>query len=809
MPIDPKGGAGDGRREAAELEVLPVLPLRNAVLYPAQVVPINVGRPRSVRLIEDLFGRERPYLAIAAQRKSDIEEPAFKDLYEVGVIAKVVKVIRLSAGSYSVVLQGASRMRILEPMGLEPYMRARVQRLHDRLDRDVELDALGTTLRETTREVLELDSRVPRETAGILDNVREPGALADLIASNFPTEVATIDDKQQVLGTFDVKTRVKFVLQMVTRQLEMLKVKKEISSMVQEEMGKSQREFLLRQQLKAIREELGEGGEEDELEELRDRLAKAGLPSDVDKIAKKQLARLATIPHQSAEFGVTRNYLDWIADLPWSAKTDDKLDVAEVRRCLDEDHYGLEKIKKRIVEYIAVRKLAPEKKGPILCLIGPPGVGKTSLGRSIARSTGRKLHRISLGGVRDEAEIRGHRRTYVGALPGRVIQGLRKVKVKNPILQLDEVDKLGTDTRGDPAAALLELLDPEQNDTFTDHYLDVPFDLSKVMFLATANNRDTIPGPLLDRMEVIEIAGYTRQEKKRIAVDYVVPKLMQEHGLSPDRIEWTDEGVGAIVDSYTREAGVRSLEREIASVCRHVAMKVADGEDLRLTLDAAEVAKILGPMKYEPDVAEHKAQVGLVAGLAWTPSGGDLLFIECTTMPGKGGFTLTGNLRSVMQESAHAAWSYVRAHLPELQITPETQQKLAVHLHVPHGGTPKDGPSAGITMFTALVSRLTGCPVRHDVAMTGEITLRGLVLPIGGVKEKVLAAHRAGIKKVILPARNQRNLEDIPAEIRADLEIVFVKKVSEVLEHVLLPPPPIEKSKSTPEHDGSADQDDA
>jgi ATP-dependent Lon protease len=786
---------GEGKSEGtSDLETLPVLPLRNAVLYPAQVVPINVGRPRSVRLIEELFGRERPYVAIAAQRKAEVEEPTFKDLYEVGVIAKVVKVIRMSAGSYSVVLQGAARMRILEPLGLEPYMRARIQRLHDRLDRDVELDALGTTLRETTREVLDLSTNLPRETAGILDNVREPGALADLIASNFPNEVASIEDKQQVLQTFDVKARVKFVLQLVTRQLELLKVKKEISSMVQEEMGKSQREYILRQQLKAIREELGEGGEEDELEELRDRIAKAALPADVDKIAKKQLSRLQSIPQQSAEFGVTRNYLDWLADLPWNLRTADKLDVQDVRRCLDEDHYGLEKIKKRIVEYIAVRKLAPNKKGPILCLVGPPGVGKTSLGRSIARATGRKLHRISLGGVRDEAEIRGHRRTYVGALPGRVVQGLRKVKVKNPIFQLDEVDKLGVDTRGDPAAALLELLDPEQNDTFTDHYLDVPFDLSQVMFIATANNRDTIPGPLLDRMEVIEIAGYTRQEKKRIGLDYVIPKQLESHGLTPERLDFTEPGVEKLVDSYTREAGVRGLEREVGSVCRWAAMKVAEGEDLHVQVTPELVVEILGPERHVPDLAERTAQVGLVAGLAWTPNGGDLLFIECNKMPGKGHFTLTGNLRNVMQESAHAAWSFVRSHLPDLHINPEEQQKLDIHLHVPHGGTPKDGPSAGITMFTAMVSRLTNCPVRHDVAMTGEITLRGLVLPIGGLKEKVLAAHRAGIKKVIFPFRNVRNLDDIPKEILQEIEMVPVKKVSEVLEHVLLAPEPVPRS---------------
>ncbi|MFI5301741.1 MAG: endopeptidase La [Polyangiales bacterium] len=774
----------------SDVEILPVLPLRNAVLYPAQPVPINVGRPRSVRLIEELFGRERAHVALCTQKKADVEEPSFKDLHEVGVIARIVRVVRMSSGSYSVTLQGTARMRILEPIAHEPFMRARIQRLHDVVERDIELDALSTTLRESTREIMELDQRIPREVAGILDNVREPGALADLIAGGFPLEIASLDDKQTVLQTFDVKARVKFVLQMVARQLEMIRVKKEIQSTVQEELGKVQREQILRQQLKVIRDELGEGNEEDELEELRDRIARAHLPPDVDKIAKKQLSRLANIPPQSAEYGVTRNYLDWFADLPWHARTEDRLDVAEVRRVLDEDHFGLEKIKKRIVEYIAVRKLAPNKKGPILCLIGPPGVGKTSLGKSIARATGHKLHRISLGGVRDEAEVRGHRRTYVGALPGRIIQAMRKVKVINPILQLDEVDKLGADNRGDPSAALLELLDPEQNDTFTDHYLDVPFDLSKVMFLATANTRDTIPGPLLDRMEVIDIAGYTRTEKLRIAIDYLIPKLLESHGISPDALDFTKEGVGAIVDSYTREPGVRGLERELANIVRWGAMKLASGETLAAKIDPTLVRTILGAEKHVPDIAERRPTVGLVAGLAWTPAGGDLLFIECGTMPGSGTFLLTGNLRNVMQESAHAALSYVRSHLEDLHIDPEAFKKLDVHVHVPHGGTPKDGPSAGVTMFTAIVSRLTGCPVRSDIAMTGEITLRGLVLPIGGVKEKILAAHRGGIKKVILPERNRRNLDDVPKEIRDEMELVFVKKANEVLVHALLPPTP-------------------
>src|SRR5215469_1461616 len=558
-------------RSPADIELLPILPLRNSVVFPASVVPINVGRPRSVRLVEDLAGHERAVVGIVSQRDADVDEPRFQDLYDVGTVARVVKVLRLGPSNYSVVLHGLARFHIAQHATLEPFMRARVRRIPEDLEREAELDALGASLREGMRQLLSLMPNLPRETAGILDNVRESGALADLIASNLAPEQATVADKQRILETFEPKGRVRAVLSIVSRQLEVLRVKKEVSSMIADE-GKAQREQILRQQMRTIKEELGEGGEEDEVEELRERLRAAGLPDEIQRIARKQLGRMSAMQPQSAEYNVTRTYLEWISDLPWSRTTPDKLEVEETRRCLDEDHYGLEKIKKRIIEYVAVRKLAGSKKAPILCFIGPPGVGKTSLGRSIARSMGRRYHRIALGGVRDEAEIRGHRRTYVGALPGRIIQGMKKVGVKNPVIVLDEVDKMGIDVLGDPSAALLEVLDPEQNATFQDHYLDVPFDLSAITFIATANNPDTIPAPLWDRLEIIECPGYTRAEKLNIAKEFLCPKQLSAHGLTDERLDFETSALEKMIDSYTHEAGVRGLEREIGSVCRHVVM---------------------------------------------------------------------------------------------------------------------------------------------------------------------------------------------------------------------------------------------
>jgi len=771
-----------------DIELLPILPLRNSVVFPASVVPINVGRPRSVRLVEDLVGHERAVVGIVSQRDAEVDEPRFEDLYEVGTVARVVKVLRLGPNNYSVVLHGLARFQIAQHATLEPYMRARARRIPEDLERDAELDALGASLREGTRQVLALMPNLPRETAGILDNVRESGALADLIASNLAPEQASVADKQKILETFEPKARVRAVLGIINRQLEMLRVKKEVTSMIADE-GKNQREQILRQQMRTIKEELGEGGEEDEVEELRERLRNAQLPDEVNKVARKQLGRLTGMQPQSAEYNVTRTYLEWLADVPWKAGTPDKLDVEETRRCLDEDHYGLEKIKKRIIEYVAVRKLAGSKKAPILCFIGPPGVGKTSLGRSIARSMGRRYHRIALGGVRDEAEVRGHRRTYVGALPGRIIQGMKKVGVKNPVIVLDEIDKMGVDLLGDPAAALLEVLDPEQNATFQDHYLDVPYDLSQVTFLCTANNPDTIPPALWDRLEVIDCPGYTRAEKLSIARDFLCPKQLSAHGLTDERLEFRQEGIERVIDSYTREAGVRGLEREIGAVCRAVVMRVAEGETgLRLVADGPTVESILGPPRHMPDLAERTSLPGVATGLAWTPSGGDILFIEATQMPGRGEVMVTGNLRSVMSESAATAVSFVRSRAKDLGLDPEFLKGTDLHLHVPKGGTPKDGPSAGVTMFSAVASLLLKCPVKKDVAMTGEITLRGSVLPVGGIKEKLLAAHRAGIREVLVPARNERDLDEVPKDVRGELSIHLIKKVDEVLPLVLEPP---------------------
>ncbi|NUP12154.1 MAG: endopeptidase La [Polyangiaceae bacterium] len=781
----------------SDSEGVPILPLRNSVLFPMSVVPINVGRPRSVRLVEDLLGRERAVVGVLSQISPDVDEPTFKDLYTVGTLARVVKVIRLGQSNYSVVLNGLGRFRVKDPSAntggravqtLEPYMRAAIERIPESLARDVELDALGTSLREGTREVLGLMPNLPKDTAGILDNVREPGALADLIASNFPQAQASIRDKQEILEAFDVKARVRLVLAMVNRQLEVLRVKKEISHMVQEEMGKSQREYILRQQMKTIREELGEAGDDDEIEELRERIRLANVPPDVEKVARKQLSRLRSMSQQSAEFNVTKTYLEWIADLPWSKSTQDKIDVKDVRRCLDEDHLGLEQVKKRIVEYTAIRQLRADKKGPILLFVGPPGVGKTSLGKSIARAMGRRYERIALGGVRDEAEIRGHRRTYVGALPGRIIQAIKKAGTRNPVLVLDEVEKMGADVRGDPTAALLEVLDPEQNSTFQDHYLDLPFDLSQVTFLATANERDQIPGPLLDRMEVIEVAGYTRAEKLGIARTFLVPKQLRSHGLTEERLDFAVEGIETILDHYTREAGVRNLEREIAAICRATAVRLAEGQDVHDVAGREHIEGILGPHKHRPEMAERKPSTGVATGLSTSSAGGDLLFIEASRMPGKGNFVLTGNMRNVMQESATTAISFVRSKAKDLQLDPEWLREIDLHVHVPKHGTPKDGPSAGITIFTAVVSLLLDCPIRSDLAMTGEISLRGRVLPVGGIKRKLFAAHRAGIREVLIPARNRRDLDEIPAEVLNDVKVTMVSSVEEVLAVALLAP---------------------
>jgi ATP-dependent Lon protease len=773
----------------SEGATIPILPLRNSVLFPMSVVPINVGRPRSVRLIEEALGLDRATIGILTQKSPEVEEPTFRDLHKVGTLVRVVQVIRVGPSIYTVKLSGIGRFRVTAGMTLEPYMRARIRRIPEPLARDVELDALGGALRENAKELLLLNPALPKEVAGILENVREPGPLADLLASSFPNEVASIDDKQRVLETFDVKERVKLVIEVISRQLEVLKVKREITDM-QQEMGQTERETILRQQMKHIREQLGESGEDEESEELREKLRRAGLPPDVDKVAKKQLSRMMSMHPQSAEWNIARTYLDWLADLPWNKTTPDRLDVKEIKKALDEDHHGLQDVKRRIVEYAAVRQLRADKKGPILLFLGPPGVGKTSLGQSIARSMGRRYGRIALGGVADEAEIRGHRRTYVGALPGRIIQALKRAGTRNPVLVLDEVDKLGVDLRGDPAAALLEVLDPEQNNSFMDHYLDVNFDLSQVTFLATANNRETIPGALWDRMELIEVPGYTRNDKLKIAKHYLIPKQLREHGLTLEQLEFLDDGVETIIDSYTREAGVRNLEREIASICRWTAVQMAEGRDVTPEVNRDKVEQVLGAQKFRPEVAERKGEPGVATGLAWTPSGGDILFVEASKMPGHGEIILTGNIRSVMQESAMAAVSFVRSKADKLMLDPAWLKNIDLHLHVPKGAIAKDGPSAGVTMFTAIASLLLNCPVRPDVAMTGEISLRGMVLPVGGIKEKVLAAHRAGIRIVLMPSRNKADLEDIPQEVLDDLDIRLIERIDQILSVALEPPLP-------------------
>jgi len=765
---------------------LPILPLRNSVMFPASVVPINVGRDKSIRIIDEISVAEDQLIGVISQKSADVEDPGWSDLYRMGTVARALKVIKLGVDNYSVVLQGVERFRVVEEVASEPYLRARVETIPDDPVDDLEIDALATNLKETGRQLIALLPNLPKEAASVLDHVTEPGVLADLVASNLTVEVT---EKQAVIEAVEVGLRIRICLKMLTRQLEMLKVKKEISSAVQEEMGRSQREYFLRQQLKAIKEELGDGDDdEDEMGELKARIGGAGMSPDAEKAASKQLSRLRHMQSSSAEYTVTRTYIDWMLDLPWKQVTEDMLDVDSVRRILDEDHYDLEKVKRRILEQIAVLKLNPGKKGPILCLVGPPGVGKTSLGRSIARAIGREFVRISLGGVRDEAEIRGHRRTYVGALPGRVLQGMKKAGTVNPLFMLDELDKLGADFRGDPSSALLEVLDPEQNNTFSDHYLEVTYDLSKVMFIGTANTLSTVPPALLDRMEVIEIPGYTRDEKRRIAFGFTIPKQMREHGLTEENLRFAPEGILRIIDSYTREAGVRNLEREIAAVCRSVAVRVARGEgNGAVEADGRFVEEVLGPVRYQPEMADRCAVPGVSTGLAWTPNGGEIIFIEATKMRGTGKVTMTGQLGDVMKESVQTALSYVRANAQHLGLDPGFTEAIDIHVHVPAGSVPKDGPSAGGAMLTALVSLVSGRRVRADLAMTGEITLRGLMLPVGGVKEKVLAAHRAGIKTVVLPERNRKDRPDIPEEILAELELVFVERMEEVLEAALEP----------------------
>ena len=777
----------ESEEERPELPpVVSVLPLRNSVLFPGSIIPIDVGRPKSVKLIEEAIREERPIIGIVTQKEARVEEPDDDDLHRVGCAARILKVIKLAKDNYSVILQGVMRIRVEEITTHDPFIHAKVTEVEDIVTGvEVEADALVANIKETAKKLISLVPELPREAATLLDSVNDPGQVADLVVSNLDIEIA---EKQDVLEAADVLERLRKVLTLLTRQLEILKVRERINSQVQEEMGHSQREYVLRQQLKAIKGELGEIDDEGgDVEEFQKKIAEAKMPAEAEKVALKQLDRLKQMQQSSAEYTVTRTYLEWLVELPWSISTEDQIDINTVREVLDEDHYDLEKVKKRILEYMAVLKLNASKKGPILCLLGPPGVGKTSLGKSIARAIGRKFVRISLGGVRDEAEIRGHRRTYVGSLPGRLIQGMKKAGTNNPVIMLDEIDKLGHDFRGDPASALLEVLDPEQNNTFSDHYLEVSFDLSRVMFIATANYMDPIPPALKDRLEILALPGYTRQEKLAIAKRFLVPKQIGEHGLKEAGVElsFSESGLFELIDSYTREAGVRNLEREISAVIRGVAVKVVLGELTgEVELDAEAVREFLGPQKFIPETSERTAEPGVATGLAWTPVGGEIMFVECSRMPGKGGLMLTGQLGDVMKESAQAALSFIKSNLSELGLEADVFEDHDLHVHVPAGAIPKDGPSAGVALIAALTSLLWKRCVRPDVAMTGEITLRGLVLPVGGIKEKMLAAHRAGIKRIVLPERNEKDVVDVPEEIRDEMDIVFVKTVSDALKAV-------------------------
>ena len=792
-----KGGPPDTSGPVDIPEVLSILPLRNSVLFPGSIIPIDVGRRKSVKLVEEAIAKERPIIGILTQRDARTEDPGEGDMYSIGCAARILKVIKLAKDNFSVILQGVARIRVLGYEGSDPFLSCKVMGLPDPTSTDVELDALVMNLKDIAKRVIKLMPELPKEASALVDSVTDPGQLADLITSQLDIPV---EEKQDVLETFDLKARMRKVLNFLTRQLEVLKVREKINTQVQEEMGRNQREYVLRQQLKAIKEELGEldegGGD---FEEFKTKITEAKMPPDVEKVALKQYERLKVMQPSSAEYTVTRTYLEWLVEMPWSVSTEDKIDIPEARGILNADHYDLEKVKKRILEYLAVRKLKADKKGPILCLVGPPGVGKTSLGKSIAKSLGRKFVRISLGGVRDEAEIRGHRRTYVGSLPGRIIQGIKRSGTNNPVFVLDEIDKLGHDFRGDPSSALLEVLDPEQNNTFSDHYLEVAFDLSKVMFIATANILDPIPAALRDRLEILEIPGYTRNEKAMIARNFLIPKQIEEHGMSDAQIAIDDSAVGEIIDSYTREAGVRSLEREVGSLCRGVAVKVAEGEaPEKINITSATVPDYLGPQKFMNEVAERTSVAGVATGLAWTAVGGDILFIEATRMPGKSQLMLTGQLGDVMKESAQTATSFVRSRAKTFGIDENFLEKADIHVHIPAGAIPKDGPSAGVTMFVALTSMLTGIPVRADVAMTGEITLRGNVLPVGGIKEKLLAAHRAGIKRVVIPERNRKDIVDVPEEVQKDLEILYVSKMDELLPVVLTMPLPEAKLDAPP-----------
>lgn len=757
-----------------------VLPLRNSVLFPHAVMPISVGRRKTLNLLDDVV-QESKLIAVVSQRNPSDDDPDPAGMYRVGCVARILKVVKLGGNNVNLIIQGLVRVRVDRFTLTEPFMKASITVLEDRIEQEVELDALVRSLINQFQRLVQVSPNISSDLGEMVMSAGagDPARLSDLASSviNISTE-----EKIGLLERNHVKDRVQKLVEIVTRELELQSISSKIQSQVADEVGKTQRQYYLREQMKAIQRELGE--EDDraaEIDELRKKIEAAGMPEEARKTAEKELDRLSKMPPQAAEYTVSRTYLDWLINLPWAVETDDILDVAVAKRVLDEDHYDLEKIKDRILEYLAVTALRRELKGPILCFSGPPGVGKTSLGKSIARAMGRKFVRMSLGGIRDEAEVRGHRRTYIGSLPGRIIQGIKRAGTRNPVFVLDEIDKVGTDFRGDPSSALLEVLDPEQNHAFSDHYLEVPFDLSRVFFICTANVLDTIPPALRDRMEILRIPGYTEEEKLEIAKSHLVPRQIEEHGLTSERIELTDDAVRSVINEYTREAGVRNLDRELASICRKVARKVVEGARDRAVIGPEQVGELLGPVRYFRELSERTGMSGVATGLAWTQVGGEILFVETSRMKGKGKMTITGRLGDVMKESALAAMTWIRANAASLGLDEKLFDRSDFHIHIPAGAIPKDGPSAGITLCVSLVSLLTGLPVEPDLAMTGELTLRGKVLPVGGIKEKVIAAKSAGIRRVILPHKNEKDLEDVSQTVREALTFHFVQEVDDVL----------------------------
>lgn len=792
--------ANKNNKEPIEIpELLPVLPARDIVVFPYMILPLFVGRDVSIKAIDHSLSTNRMIL-ILTQKDLSVESPMPQDLYSIGTVCMIMRMLKLPDGRVKILVQGLSKARVLEFSQQEPFYVAKIEKIEEEkpVEMSLENEALIRSVKEQMDKAVSLGKTILPDVMVVIENIDDPGRLADLIASNIGLKT---EQAQEILEVINPIDRLKKVSELLSRELQLLTIQQKIQTEARGEIDKTQREYFLREQLKAIQRELGEIDERaEEIKEFRRKIEEAKMPEKVMKEAEKQLKRLEKMHPDSAEAGTIRTYLEWLTELPWSKSTEDQLDIKVAEKVLNEDHYDLEKVKERILEYLSVRKIKQKMKGPILCFIGPPGVGKTSLGRSIARALGREFVRMSLGGVRDEAEIRGHRRTYVGALPGRIIQGIKQAGTNNPVFMLDEIDKIGMDFRGDPSSALLEVLDPEQNNAFVDHYLSVPFDLSNVMFITTGNLADTIPGPLRDRMEIIYLSGYTEEEKLQIARKYLLPKQLEEHGITSDILNVTDSAIRFIITHYTREAGVRSLEREIANLCRKVAKQIAEGKMKKYNITSANVTKYLGVPKYLPEEEMKKDEVGVATGLAWTESGGEVIYVEATTMKGKGSLTLTGQLGDVMKESAYAALSYVRARAKKLGISEDVFSKTDLHIHVPAGAIPKDGPSAGITMATAIASAFTSKPVRKDVAMTGEVTLRGRVLPIGGIKEKTLAAKRMGINTVIIPARNKKDLDDLPEYVKEGMNFILVENMDEVLSNAIIwdkKVVPIKKALST------------